>query len=156
MKKGIAFPLRFAGSWFFCVTLGMVFACGEAQKAEIEVGEAMVTLATIPPDVTCVRIAVTSAVRDVAHDLDVKVGDTVSQALTGLPIGSVTFSANAYVVACSSVTKATVPTWVSEEKAVNLAPGKSSSVSLTLMRNGRAKVTVEFEDTTPPDGGAKN
>jgi hypothetical protein len=156
MKKSIAFPNRYACSLLFCGTLGMVFACGEAPKTDVEVGEAMVTLATIPSDVNCVRILVASTVRDVAHDLDVKAGDTISESLTGLPIGAVTFAANAYAAACSSVTKATVPTWVSEEKTVNLVPGKSSSISLTLLRNGRAKVTVEFEDITAPDAGAKH
>lgn len=156
MKKSVAFPNRFVCAGFFCVALGMFFACSEPQRTEVEAGEAMVTLTSIPSDVVCVRIFAANAARDVAHDIDVKAGDTVSQALTGLPIGPVTFTANAYAVACTSVTKSTVPTWVSEEKNVNLVPGKSSSITLTLLRNGRAKVTVEFEDIPLPDSGTKN
>jgi hypothetical protein len=40
--------------------------------------------------------------------------------------------------------------WISDEKTVNLVQGRSSSVTLTLYKNGRAKVTVEFADQ---DGG---
>jgi hypothetical protein len=71
--------------------------------------------------------------------------------LTGLPVGAVVFSANAYSGACSTVTKSTIPMWLSDEKTVTIAQGKSSSVTLTLYKNGRAKVTVEFADQE--DGG---
>jgi hypothetical protein len=42
--------------------------------------------------------------------------------------------------------------WISDDKTVNVVQGRSSSVTLTLYRNGRAKVTVEFADQE--DGGA--
>ena len=57
----------------------------------------------------------------------------------------------AYSQVCTSVTKSTVPTWLSDEKKVTLVQGKSSSVTLTLYKNGRAKVTVDFADQE--DGG---
>jgi hypothetical protein len=74
----------------------------------------------------------------------------------------VVFSANAYAAACDSVTKSTIPTWISDEKTVTLVQGRSASVTLTLYKNGRAKVTVEFADQedggtdsgTSVDGGA--
>jgi hypothetical protein len=66
-------------------------------------------------------------------------------------VGAVVFSANAYTAACDSVTKSTIPLWISDQKTVNLVLGKSSSVTLTLYKNGRAKVTVEFADQE--DGG---
>jgi hypothetical protein len=85
----------------------------------------------------------------------------LAEALTGLPVGSVVFSANAYSQACGSVSKSTVPMWLSDPKTVNLVQGKSSSVTLTLYKNGRAKVSVEFADQedggtdagASPDGG---
>jgi hypothetical protein len=61
-------------------------------------------------------------------------------------VGAVVFSANAYAAACDSVTKSTIPMWISDEKTVNLVLGRSSSVTLTLFKNGRAKVSVEFAD----------
>jgi hypothetical protein len=71
------------------------------------------------------------------------------------------FSANAYAQACASVTSSTVPMWISEDKTVTVVQGKSATVTLVLLKNGRAKVTVQFGDQddggsdaqTNPDGG---
>jgi hypothetical protein len=54
------------------------------------------------------------------------------------------------------VTKTTVPSWVSEEVSVTVSLTHSTSVSLTLYRNGRAKVTIGFDpesDAGVADGG---
>jgi hypothetical protein len=136
-------------------TLALLFtlpSCDSDHAAKSdEGGQAMLSLAAIPEDVTCIRVTVAGEFRSSESDFDVVPGDTLTQALTGLPVGAVVFSANAYTAACSSVTKSTIPMWVSDEKTVNLVQGKSSSVTLTLYRNGRAKVTVEFADQE--DGG---
>ena len=116
-----------------------------------ETGQAMLSLATIPDNVNCIRVTAAGEFRSSVSDFDVAPGDTLTQALTGLPVGSVVFSANAYSAACESVTKSTTPTWISDEKTVNIVQGRSSSVTLTLYKNGRAKVTVEFADQE--DGG---
>jgi hypothetical protein len=125
--------------------------CGASHSAEPETGQIMLALGTIPENVNCVRISAVGVGREFTRDLDVAPGQTVSEAISGLPVGVVVFSANAYATACSSVTKATVPMWVSDEKTVTLVQGKSSTVTLTLYKNGRAKVTVEFADDQ--DGG---
>jgi hypothetical protein len=111
----------------------------------------MLSVGTIPDNVACVIVTVAGEFRTVVHDFDVAPGNTLAEALTGLPVGAVVFSANAYSQACSSVTKSTTPMWLSEEKTANLVQGKSTSVTLTLYKNGRAKVTVEFADQE--DGG---
>jgi hypothetical protein len=116
-----------------------------------ETGQAMLSLATIPDNVTCVRVTAAGEFRSSESDFDVVPGGTLSEALTGLPVGAVVFSANAYAAACTSVTKSTIPMWISDEKTVNIVQGRSSSVTLTLYKNGRAKVTVEFADQE--DGG---
>jgi hypothetical protein len=125
--------------------------CDGNQASQVEGGKILLSLATIPENVNCVRVTVTGAFRDVVSDFDVAPGDSLSQAFTGLPVGSVVFSADAYASACASVTKSTIPMWVSEDETVNVAQGRSSSVTLTLYKNGRAKVTVEFADQE--DGG---
>jgi hypothetical protein len=111
----------------------------------------MLSLGTIPEDVNCVRVTAAGEFRSSVSDFNVVPGDTLAEALTGLPVGTVVFSANAYAGACTSVTKSTVPMWISDEKTVDLVQGRSSSVTLTLYKNGRAKVTVEFADQE--DGG---
>lgn len=116
-----------------------------------EGGQALLSLDAIPDNVTCIRVTAAGEFRSVVSDFDVVPAATFSQALTRLPVGAVAFSANAYSATCDSVTKSTIPMWISDEKTVNLVQGKSSSVTLTLYKNGRAKVTVEFADQE--DGG---
>jgi hypothetical protein len=80
----------------------------------------------------------------------------VSESFSGLPIGTVVFQASAYSQTCDKVTTSTVPSWVSDEVSVTVSLTHSTSVSLTLYRNGRAKVTVGFDpetDAGTPDGG---
>jgi len=135
--------------------LAPTVGCDGDPKAEgagdQESGQAMLSVGTIPDNVACVVVTAAGEFRTEEHDYDVAPGNTLSESLTGLPVGPVVFSANAYSQACSSVTKSTVPMWLSDSKTVNIAQGKSSSVTLTLYKNGRAKVTVDFADQE--DGG---
>jgi hypothetical protein len=110
----------------------------------------------VPADVACLRITATGASREVVHDLDVTLGQSVSESFSGLPIGTVVFQAAAYSQTCEKVTKSTVPSWTSDEVSVTVSLTHSTSVSLTLYRNGRAKVTVGFDpetDAGSADGG---
>jgi hypothetical protein len=137
--------------------LAHVVACDSGPRGQdkpaVEDGQAMLSVGIIPENVSCVIVTVTGEFRSAEQGFDVVPGDTLSQALTGLPVGSVVFAANAYAKACADVTKSTAAMWISEEKTVTLVQGKSSSVTLTLIKNGRAKVTVEFADQE--DGGAR-
>jgi hypothetical protein len=130
--------------------------CDDSQPDATETGEAMLSVGTIPENVACIRVTVAGEFRQVVADYPVVAGDTLTQAMTGLPVGAVVFSANAYAQECASASKSTVPMWLSDEKTVNVAQGKSSSVTLTLYKNGRAKVAVEFADQEDggTDGGA--
>jgi hypothetical protein len=125
--------------------------CDDDRKAEAEGGEALLSLDTIPDDVNCVRVTITGEFRAVEREIDVVPGTALSESFSGLPVGSVLFSANAFSATCDKATASTIPMWVSEDKTVKIAQGKSSSVTLTLYKNGRAKVSVEFADQE--DGG---
>jgi hypothetical protein len=110
----------------------------------------------VPEDVACLRITASGASREMERDLDVTLGQSVTESFSGLPIGAVVFQAAAYSQICDKVTKTTVPSWVSEEVSVTVSLTHSTSVSLTLYRNGRAKVTIGFDpesDAGTPDGG---
>jgi hypothetical protein len=128
-----------------------VVGCDDDKAQQTETGQAMLSVGTIPEGVACVRVTAAGEFREVVTDYDVTPGATLGEALSGLPVGKVLFSANAYSQDCGSATKSTVPMWLSDEKSVNITQGKSSSVTLTLYKNGRAKVTVEFADQE--DGG---
>jgi hypothetical protein len=129
-----------------------VMGCDEGNPDATETGQALLSLGTIPDGVACVRVTAAGEFRQVVTDYDVTAGSALSETLSGLPVGRIAFSANAYAQACASATKSTTPMWLSEEKLVTIAQGKSTSVTLTLYKNGRAKVTVEFADQE--DGGS--
>jgi len=171
MKRTRSFLRIASSSTTLCALLALLALTGlpgcdqGASHDSLETGQAMLSLAAIPDDVSCVRVTDAGEFRSSVSDFDVVPGETLSQPLTGLPVGAVVFSANAYSGACTTVTKSTVPMWLSDEKTVTIVQGKSSSVTLTLYKNGRAKVTVEFADqedggtdagsaTTAVDGGA--
>jgi len=139
------------GFFALAQTVGCDSSHGGQTPAVEEDGQALLTLSTIPDDVACVIVTVAGEFRTAEHQLDVAPGDTVSESLTKLPVGAVVFSAKAYSQACTSVTTSTAPMWISEDKEVTLVQGKSSSVTLTLYKNGRAKVSVKFADQE--DGG---
>lgn len=136
---------------FLTLLCPIASGCDESSPG-IESGQVLLSLAAIPDNVSCVRVTATGEFRSAVTDFDVVPGEALTEALTGLPVGSVVFSANAYAGACSTVTKSTAPLWLSDEKTVTIVQGKSTSVTLTLYKNGRAKVTVEFADQE--DGGA--
>lgn len=138
-----------------CLIPTLAQGCDHGRGAPPETGEVMLSIGTIPEDVACVRVSVAGELRSVAADFTVIPGGTLTQALSGLPVGKDVFSASAYSQACDDVTKSTAPMWLSEEKTVNVAQGKSTSVTLTLYKNGRAKVSVEFADQEDgdPDAG---
>jgi len=135
--------------------------CDDSGGDPTETGDIMLSIGTIPDNVACIRVSITGEFRSVTKDFDVAPGDTLTHAFSGLPVGAVAFSANAYTQACGSVGNSTIPMWVSEDKTANVVQGKSTTVTLVLLKNGRAKVTVEFGDQedagssrTSPDGGA--
>ena len=119
--------------------------------------QVMLHIDNVPEDVACLRITANGTSREVVRDLDVIVGQAVAESFSGLPIGTVVFQAAAYSQTCDKVSKSTVPSWISEEVSVTVSLTHSTSVSLTLYRNGRAKVTVGFDPEvdagTPDDGG---
>jgi hypothetical protein len=120
------------------------------------VGQVTLSIEDVPADVACLRISATGTSRQVVRDLDVTVGQSVSESFSGLPIGTVVFQAAAYSQICDKVTSSTVPSWISDETSVTVSLTHSTSVSLTLYRNGRAKVTVGFDpetDAGSADGG---
>ena len=145
----------------YLVALAPSLGCDSNQPGPTETGDIMLSVPNLPDDVACIRVSIAGEFRSVVNDFDVAPGDTLAQSFSGLPVGAVVFSANAYAQACASVTSSTVPMWISEDKTVTVVQGKSATVTLVLLKNGRAKVTVQFGDQddggsdaqTNPDGG---
>jgi hypothetical protein len=111
----------------------------EVEQVRLYIGE-------VPADVRCVRITAAGTGRTVERELEVTGGTALSESLSGLPIGTVTFIGEAFAAACSGVTKATVAPWASAPVQASIVLGRLTTVDLVMVRNGRAKVDVTFTE----------
>ncbi|MEA2697957.1 MAG: hypothetical protein QOI66_2228 [Myxococcales bacterium] len=109
-------------------------------------GQVSVSLSVVPADILCLRVSGEGADRTVVRDIDIPSAQPITATLTGIPLGPVTFTAQAYAAACGAVTASTVADWVSDPTTVSVALSHIATVDLTMHRNGRAKVTIEFPD----------
>lgn len=125
--------------------LAAAAGCFELHPPQ-EPTQVILAIASVPADVACVRITAAGTGRTVAREIAVASGEAVNESFSGLPLGTVTFLAEAFPGTCQAVTKVTVPTWVSESMPVSVVLGRMATVALTLHRNGRARVNVDFAD----------
>jgi hypothetical protein len=125
-----------------------LLGCGELHPPRPD-PQVVLAISTVPADVACLRLTATGPGRTFSREVDTMPGASVDESFGGLPLGPVQFLAEAFPAACTSVSKATVPTWISDPSQINIAVGRLSSVSLTLHRNGRAKVSIDFADDLP-------
>lgn len=118
-------------------------------EAQDDVGVVRIALTGTPADVACIGITVVGGSRTVSRRFDAVPGTSQTFMLTSLPLGSDVFTGQAYAAACSGVSDATIPDWLSDAVTVTVAKGVVPDVALVLRRNGRANVSVGFDD----DGG---
>jgi hypothetical protein len=111
----------------------------EVEQVRLYIGE-------VPADVRCVRITAVGTGRTVERELDVTGGTALTESLSGLPIGTVTFTGEAFAAACSGVTRATIGAWASAPVQASIVLGRLTTVELMMVRNGRAKVDVTFTE----------
>jgi hypothetical protein len=137
-------------------TLVTLSGCDGAQSAgpETEVEQVSLSISEIPEGVACIRVSGVGASRSVVRNLTATSGASLNESFSGLPVGPVTFRAEAFPAACDDVTRSTIPTWVSMDAEVNVTLARSTSVELSLYRNARAKVSLSFVDEGASDGGA--
>jgi hypothetical protein len=109
-------------------------------------GQAMLQIATVPEDVQCIRITAAGTGRSEEREVDAVAGAMLTETLTGLPLGSVKFTGEAFAAACTSVSKSTIAAWASEPVTASIVLGRLANVSLVMARNGRAKVEIGFND----------
>ena len=127
-------------------------ACSVPDDGADDVGVAVLSLVQVPADVHCVRITAAGA-RTVVKSFDAMPGASAQFSLNRLSLGSVAFSGEAFAAACSAVGAATVPDWVADAVNVTISAGSEAAVALTMRRNGRASVSVDFVDDGPCPAG---
>jgi len=113
-------------------------------------GTAVLALSGVPTDGTCVQI-VAAGYRTVTRNFNAAAGATGMFTLNGLPLGQVSFTASAFAGNCPPAAAA-VPNWVSDATfTATIAASPPALVTLNLVRNGSAIVSVGFNDGA--DGG---
>ena len=137
---------HFARPTLALTAFALLLACQASPSSPNEETQALLTIATVPPDVACVRITAAGPGRTVVREIGVSPGAMISESFSGLPLGTVAFKGEAFSGDCEAVTKTTIPGWASEPEPVAIVLGHLTTVSLTLNRNGRGKVTVDFND----------
>lgn len=124
-------------------------ACSSTSApSERDIGVARIALAVVPADVQCLEVSA-SAARSVTKRATLVPGTSVTLDMTGLPLGAVQFSANAFAEDCASSTSSS-PTWISDPVSATIIGGVVAEVELTMHHNGRASVRIDFADD---DGG---
>ena len=118
-----------------------------AQPDQIE--QVILNIESVPTDVRCVRVSATGETRTEARTIDAAGGTALTQSLSGLPLGTVTFVGEAFDDPCSAVRKTTVPGWVSAPVETSIVLGRTARVKLDMARNGRANVDVSWTEEAP-------
>lgn len=134
------------------VSAFIVISCGDSRRGgETEpTGVARLSLTNAPADAPCLQITV-AGTRTVVDSFPLTPGESTTFVLRGLPLGSDLFSGAAYPTSCDAVTPSSVANWISDPVAATLAAGIVVDVALVMHRDGRANVSIDFQDD--PDAG---
>jgi hypothetical protein len=138
---------------FGCALTSMfgTVACGDLEPPQSsaspqDIGVIELALQNVPPEVACVRITAKGTVRDKVVELPVVPGPSMTQVLTGFPLGKVTFGAESFAGTCESLSSKTIPNWVSDTIETSIVDGTKTRVEFNMHRNGRVDVSFNFPD----------
>lgn len=114
-----------------------------------DVGVVQLSLTRAPDSIRCVEVNIESS-RKVVRRLDVTPGQSSTFSLTALPTGLAKLTGAAHMAACDAVPEGATPEYVSEVPVyARIAVRDVAHVVLSLVRNGRVSVGVDFEQSGP-------
>jgi hypothetical protein len=144
-RRFVAALAVLAAALAFPVWAGCSAALDEGDAEQL--GVAQIALTNVPADgsVGCVRVTATGDVTEV-RAFDVTPGESAVFPLEGLPTGTVLFSGDAFPSICAVVGSGTTPSWVSDDVVATVDTVVPVSITLTMHRNGKAGVGVDFDD----------
>jgi hypothetical protein len=141
---------RFASSLVTVLgTLCLVAAgCQSPAPKDGDVSEIHLALMTVPTDVLCVDVTITSSTT-IDKKFDVTPGSSALITVSNVPAGPATIDEKGYNVACAMVTPGvTPPTWVAAMPvSVTLAAGQTTDVSITLKRPPMIRIANDYQDS---------
>jgi len=124
------------------------FSCSSgADNHDTMTGVVKLNVATAPSSVQCLRVSAVDSFRSITKNVDIVNGVADPAPLEGLPTGDVTIGAQAYGVACSSVSSSTVATWLSYPitQVVQLVEGVPLEVDFVLRPNGDVTPSIDWQ-----------
>jgi hypothetical protein len=118
---------------------------GEAAEVS-DLGSVRLLLAAAPAGAGCLNIEFQGNQRDEVRQIELSPGQSVDTTFDGLPVGLVSIDAAAYDEECRTVTGGDTASWVLESpEVVRIARGSATDVTLRLIQNGVADVSVDWE-----------
>jgi hypothetical protein len=124
---------------------------GEAGITEEDAGSVVLALMNSPADATCLRLTAQGATTAI-RSFDLAPGQATTLKASGLPLGSVAFTAEGFAAACSTITDMSVATWNSDKVSATLAAGVPATISIALHRPGSANISVSFPEVGTCNG----
>ncbi|MFT3926344.1 MAG: hypothetical protein QM778_27610 [Myxococcales bacterium] len=115
-----------------------------------QLGTATLSLTKAPADAQCLRVSVQGSARSLTKLLPLTNGQSSIFRLEGLPVGLTSFTGEAFNAPCAGVFTNSVRSWYSEPVQAQVKVSPAVHVVLEMIRNGRAEVAVDFNDTNGP------
>jgi hypothetical protein len=110
-----------------------------------DTGRVELALVVVPTDVQCIRIVATGTrVRE--QSFNVMSGQMSVLSMNGLPVGSVTFTGDAFAGGCPTGPMTPSPTYVAEPVTAQINATGVTALTLNMRRNGMASISVDFEN----------
>lgn len=140
--------VRFA-SLFLTLVATLATGCGDSRRQDEPTTQITIALMSVPADVFCVEVTVTSSGNTTTRRVDVTPGTSALITVTGLAAGPATVDEKAYGVPCNMVIPGTTqPTWVAVAPvAVTLAAGQTTDVAIVLKRPPQIRISNDFQDS---------
>jgi len=120
-----------------------------------DTGRVEFALVIVPVDVQCIQLVATgSRVRQ--QNFNVTPGQASVLSMNGLPVGSVTFTGQAFAGGCAGGPTMPSPTYVADPVTAQINATGVTALTLNMRRNGMASISVDFENggMCTPAGGA--
>src|SRR5262249_37401192 len=154
LKEAPMNKLRARGHWIALVLPMAALSCGGTDaSSEPDLGSAEIALTQVPSDVACVHIVAQGTTRTRDRFFDVTPGNGPFLSMNRLPVGMVQFSGESFSTPCNMIGMMSVPNFIADPVTVEVTPGVVASVTLVMLRNGRADVSVDFEGECEQAGG---
>jgi len=127
-----------------------VGACNQVQE-EKAIGRVTLAITQVPNDVSCLRLTAQGMSLTTVQIVDLMPGaSSVMTEVGGLPLGTVTISAEAFAT-CPPTTN-TAPTWISDPVTVSITSGVVAAIPLQMRQAGRGSLSVDFVNCTASGG----